>query len=103
MSIKIIEEPEITLTRDEHDRLQREWQASQSMTTSPQTFEQYVRSQKSRADESGKAKTGIAAGLIGLALLALVAQPTSRATERRPKYDWVDHVSGLSAIDKLVK
>lgn len=43
MAIKIIEEPTIHLTRAEHDRLHREWEASQSMTAMPVDFETYVR------------------------------------------------------------
>lgn len=44
MSIRIIEdEPEIVLTRSEHARLQREWQASQQMTVMPQDFETWLR------------------------------------------------------------
>lgn len=48
MSIKIIDEPEIRLTRGQHDRLMREWKRSCQYTTEPPTFEDFVRSQIAR-------------------------------------------------------
>lgn len=43
MSIRIIEEEEILLTQEEHERLQREWQESQRYTTAPCSFEVWLR------------------------------------------------------------
>lgn len=48
MAIKIIEEPDIYLTRHEHDRLYRMWVECSKYTTAPQAFEDFVRSQKAR-------------------------------------------------------
>ena len=49
MSIRIIEDgPEITLTESEAAHLRREWQQANSFTTRPSTFEEFVRSRKTR-------------------------------------------------------
>jgi hypothetical protein len=48
MAIKIIDEPDIYLTRDEHERLYRMWERCNRHTTEPQSFESFVRSQKAR-------------------------------------------------------
>lgn len=42
MTIRIIDEPEITMTRAEYERLHREWCASNGMTVAPTSFEAFV-------------------------------------------------------------
>lgn len=39
MAIRIIDEPEIVLTRAEYERLRRGWAATQTMTVAPSSFE----------------------------------------------------------------
>lgn len=53
MVIKIIKEhPEVIhLTRREHDRLKREWEASNRYTTDPKSFEDFVRDRKAAVDK----------------------------------------------------
>ena len=47
MSIKIIDnEPDIYLTKIEHERLWHEWETSQTMTAMPVDFETFVRQRK---------------------------------------------------------
>lgn len=50
MAIKIIEDSneDVYLTREEHTRLYREWEASQSMTAAPVDFETFVFRQRLR-------------------------------------------------------
>lgn len=43
MGIRIIDEPDIVLTHDEHERLSREWEAAQRMTVAPLSFEAWLR------------------------------------------------------------
>lgn len=57
MAIKIIEEPDIHLTRAEHDRFHRMWVESSRYTTAPQAFEDFVRSQLSRPNFTRDALT----------------------------------------------
>ena len=55
MSIRIIEEPEIVLTRSEHDRLHREWVQSQSHTTAPRDFESWLRQRQVNEENAFRA------------------------------------------------
>jgi hypothetical protein len=52
MTIKILDDQPISLTRDQYDRLQRAWQASQSMTTHPKSFEEYVRARQRQVTDA---------------------------------------------------
>ena len=54
---------------------------------------------------SDKKDVNTAALIAALALLMLAAKSsgqTVKATPKKSKYDWIDHVSGLSLIDKIL-
>lgn len=46
MAIKIVEEPDIQLTRDEYERLHQEWEMAMRYTTEQRSFESFVRHRK---------------------------------------------------------
>lgn len=46
MAIKIMEEPDIHLSRDEHDRLRQEYERRCQFMVDPPSFEKWVRSYK---------------------------------------------------------
>lgn len=52
MSIRVIDEPDILLTRSEYERLRREWESEQQYTTAPTSFETWLRNRRraKRAD-----------------------------------------------------
>lgn len=52
MTIRIIEEPEIVLTRAEYESLRREWAASQQMTARPQSFESWLQGRRCAHDQA---------------------------------------------------
>lgn len=43
MAIRIINEPEISLTQADYERLHLVWQAEQQYTTAPESFEAWLR------------------------------------------------------------
>ena len=45
MSIKIIEEPDVTVTRSQYEMYKREWEKSQAYTVKPSSLEDYIRRQ----------------------------------------------------------
>lgn len=49
MGIKIIDEPDIYLTREEHERARREYEKCCSMMVDPPSFETWVRRRKESA------------------------------------------------------
>lgn len=49
MSIRVIDEPDILLTRSEYERLRREWESEQQYTTAPTSFETWLRSHQQAA------------------------------------------------------
>lgn len=61
MAIKIIKEPDIYLTQEEHDRLHRAWEKSNRYTTEPQSFEDFVASQKARSNVCACPTGGVSA------------------------------------------
>ena len=46
MAIKIIKEPDIVMTQEEHDRLFQEYQRTMMHTYNPVSFETWVRSKR---------------------------------------------------------
>ena len=48
MAIRIINEPDIVLTRSEYERLYREWESHQQYTAAPTSFETWLRSRQVR-------------------------------------------------------
>lgn len=51
MPIKIMDGPDIHITRAEMERLLPEWEASQRMTTRPVSFETWVRNHRHSPEE----------------------------------------------------
>lgn len=52
MSIKVVDGPQIVLTREEYERLQREYQRTVMHMVNAPSFETWVRRQKRRGDDS---------------------------------------------------
>lgn len=50
MSIRIIEEPELVLTRQEYDRLYREYLQTVMFMVDPPSFEQFLRGRAATAE-----------------------------------------------------
>lgn len=49
MAIRIIKEPDISLTQTEYERLLRKWESEQQYTTAPTSFETWLRSHQQAA------------------------------------------------------
>lgn len=48
MAIRIIKEPDISITQTEYERLLREWESEQQYTTAPTSFETWLRNRQGR-------------------------------------------------------